>query len=340
MVHLIFILTLFFALPVLNRRISFIFFSFAILFLFMSLRYDYGNDYLEYMNIHELINLGLPAWGADDFLFYQMNKMFSNFFVLITFISLFYLIIIWKLIRDNLNLYQQSFAMFILLINPYLFLIHLSSIRQTLAICLFIIAINFAIKRKIFLYIAFVLFASSMHASAILLLPSYFIINTKQFKTKHLFVTIGFLILMLFTPIFDITTKELLTYLPKHYEIYYDQELRNSILSTLISLFFVGFIGLNLSKLKGNQIIFGKLSLVSSIISVLAYNVSMITRIGMYFDIFLIITIPQILSNISNKTYKIITLMILIFIYFMRYYSFFTNPMWESYWSYKSILGK
>lgn len=340
MVHLTFLIALLFTLPALNKKFSFIFFSFAILFLFMSLRYDYGNDYLEYMNIHELINSGLPAWGADDVLFYKMNKMFSNFFVLITLISLFYLIVIWKLIRKNLRVDQQWLSVLILLINPYLFLVHLSSLRQTLAICLFVIAVNFAIKRNIIFYIIFVFLASSMHPSAILLLPCYLFINNKHFSIKHLFITILALCVMLFTPIFDITTKELLTYLPKHYENYYIQELQNSVLSTIISMIFVVFIGFNLRKLEGNEVIFGKLSLFASVISVLAYNVSMITRIGMYFDLFLIITIPQILSRFSNKSYKICALIILIMMYSMRYYSFFSNPMWESYWSYKTILGK
>lgn len=340
MVHLIFLTTLFFTLPALNRKYSFIFFSFSILFLFMSLRYDYGNDYLGYMSIHELINAGLPAWGTDDKLFYQINKLFPNFFIFISIISLFYLIVIWRLIRTNLSINQQWISILILLINPYLFLIHLSSLRQTLAICFFVIAINFAIKRKIILYMLFIFIANGMHASAILLLPFYFIINDKKFSTKHLLITIGILLVMLFTPVFDFTTNKLLEYLPKHYENYYEQELQNSILSTLISVIFVVFIAFNLSKLKGNEVIFGKLSLIASIISVLAFKVSMISRIGMYFDLFLIITIPQILNKIPNKSYRMIILTILMLIYIMRYYSFFSNPMWESYWHYKTILGK
>jgi hypothetical protein len=340
MVHLVFLGALFCTIPELNKKYPFRFFTFAILFMFMALRYDYGNDYMNYLDNHALMNSGLSAWGADDFLFHTLNIAVPNFFVLIALISLFYLIVIWYLIKNNLKVNQYWFAILILLINPYLFLIHLSSLRQTLAICFFIFAVNFAVKRKLIPYVMFILLATGMHSSAIILLPIYFFLTEKPFNKKYLFITMTVLGILLFTPVFDITVDKLLEYLPNHYRYYYNQGLQNSIRATLISSFYLFLIAFNLGKLKGKEIIYGKLSLIATILSVLAIKVSMITRVGMYFDLFLIITIPHIFSKIEKKIYRQILFIVLIGIYLLRYYSFFTTPLWESFREYQTILGR
>lgn len=340
MVHVVFLCALFCTIPELNKKYPFRFFTFAILFLFMALRYDYGNDYMTYFNNHTLMNAGLSAWGANDFLFRVLNIAIPNFFVLIALISLFYLIVVWYLIKNNLKVNQYWFAVLLLLINPYLFLIHLSALRQTLAICLFVFAVNYAVKRKLIPYVICILLAAGMHSSAIILIPLYFFLTEKPFNKKYVFGTMFVLGLLLFTPLFDIVANKLLDYLPNHYRYYYNQGLQNSLRATLISSFYLFLIVFNLGKLKGKEIIYGKLSLISTILSLLAIKVSMITRVGMYFDLFLIITIPHIFSRIEKKIFRQILFIVLIGIYLLRYYSFFTTPLWESFREYQTILGR
>lgn len=340
MVHLVFLGALFCTIPELNKKYPFRFFTFAILFMFMALRYDYGNDYMSYLDSHTSINAGLYAWGADDTLFRILNIAIPNFFVMIALISLFYLIVVWYLIKNNLKVNQYWFAILLLLINPYLFLIHLSALRQTLALCFFVFAVNFAVKRKLIPYAICILLATGMHPSAIFLAPLYFLLTEKPFNKKYLFITMFVLGFLLFTPLFDIIANKVLDYLPNHYRFYYNQGLKNSLRATIISSFYLFLIVFNLSKLKGKEIIYGKLSLISTILSVLAIKVSMITRVGMYFDLFLIITIPQIFSRIEKKIFRQILFIVLIGIYLLRYYSFFTNPLWESFREYQTILGR
>lgn len=339
MVHIVFLSAFFCTIPELNRKYPFRFFTFILLFLFMALRYDYGNDYMAYLNIHTSMNAGLPAWGSNDFLFYTLNMAIPNFYVFIAFISLIYLIVIWYLIKNNLEVNQYWFAVLLLLINPYLFLVHLSALRQTLAICFFVFAINFAVKRKLILYVLFVLLATGMHSSAIILLPLYFLLTEKPFNKKYLFMTMGGLGVLLFTPLFDMIAIKLLEYFPR-YRHYYTEGLQNSLRSTIISSFYLFLIAFNLGKLKGKEIIYGKLSLIATFLSVLAIKVSMITRVGMYFDLFLIITIPHIFIRIEKKIYRQILFIVLIGIYLLRYYSFFTTPLWESFRKYQTILGR
>jgi hypothetical protein len=340
MVHLFFIVALLFTIPKLNKKYPFILFTYVILYVFLALRYDYGNDYMSYLNNHFLINNGITTWGSDDFLFVILNLAVPNFYVLIALISLFYIVVIGYLINSNLKVRQYWFSVLILLINPYIFLIHLSSLRQTLAICFFVIAVNFAIKRKIIPYLLFVLLASGMHSSAIILLPIYFILTDKPFNKKYQIIVIIVLGIFLTTPLFDLIANQVLDYLPSHYQYYYNQGIQNTLRATLISSFFLFLVLFNIHKLKGKEIIYGKLSLIATMVSILAFRVSMMTRIGMFFDLFLIITIPQIFCRIEKKIYRQILFIILIGIYFLRYYSFFTNPLWESFREYQTILGK
>lgn len=339
MTHIIFLIALFCTIPFFNKKYPFRIFTFVILFLFLALRYDYGNDYMGYYGIYNKINAG---GRYNDILFRYLNLIIPNFYLFIAAISLFYILTIYYLIKINLKIEKYWFAVLLLLINPYLFLIHLSSLRQTLAICFFIFAVSFVAKRKLIMYLIFIMIAVGMHASAIVLLPLYFILTESKFNKKWIFVTCAILMALIATPLFDIIAYKILEYLPSHYyTLYFEQGLKNSLRSTLISSFFFLLLIFNINKLEGKEIIYGKLSLIATIISLLGIRVSMITRIGMYFDIFLIITIPQIFVKIKTKAYKQILFIIMILIYLLRYYSFFNNPIWfEAYRTYRTILGR
>lgn len=340
MVHVVIIISLFFMMPELNKRYPFRIFSFIILFLFMALRYNYGNDYMGYYEMHTWMNLGLSTHAGNDVLFRFLNIYISNFYVLIALISLFYLVSVTFLINRNLKSTQYLFAFLLLLVNPYLFLVHLSALRQTLALCFFIFAVNFAVKRKLILYIIFVLIAAGLHSSAILLLPLYPLLNEKKIKDKHILGMILLLLVFTLTPIFDIFILKLLSYLPYYFRYYYEQGLQNSLRSTIISSFFMIFIAINFQKLRGREIIYGKLSLVASFLSILTFKLALISRVGMYFDIFYIVTIPQLFIRIESKIHRYLLFVIFTAIYLLRYYSFFINPLWESFIEYKSIFGK
>jgi len=343
MFHIILVSAVLLMIPIRNNKnLSKILRSIAfwILFLFLALRYDFGNDYQSYHLIHSSFNAGLMTWGYDDVLFRNLNLWISNFYFFIAIISLFYIIVIKFLIKCNLNVNLYWFSIFLLLINPYLFLMHLSALRQTLAICFFILAIHFAIKKKIWMYLFFIVIAIGFHGTAIILLPTYFVLNeSKVNKGWRIGLIIG-LIVMLISPFFLNVISELLIHFPSHFTSYFEQGLQNSLRATLLSSAYFFFVFMNINKLQGSEIVYGKLYLIATIILVLGFNLSMISRIGMYFDIFAIIAIPQILSRIQNKLEKKIWIFILIFIYILRYYSFFMNPMWESFIHYRTIFGR
>jgi len=338
MVHLVLLLSWLFSSKYINRKLPFYIFSYFALFAFMALRYNYGNDFRGYLEIHRSLNMGLPAWGQSDFLFYHLNLMIPNFYVFIAITSLFYIISVWFLISNNLHPDAYWFAFLILLVNPYLFLIQLSSLRQTLAICFYIFAVYFAVKRNLVLYVVFVVLASGMHASAIILLPIYFLLTRKNISIMGIILLITLLIILLSTPAFEFIITGAMQLLKLNYFHYYEEGLENSLRATILSSFYFLLVLFNMNKLKEKQIPFAKLALLSYFISILAFKLSMLTRVQMYFEIFTIIAIPMIFRSMKKGAIKTLLFAIMLTIYILRYYSFFANPLWHSFVKYQTIL--
>lgn len=334
----IFLSALFFSLPIFNnKKTPFVILSFGVLYLFLALRYGYGNDYFSYYNIHSALNEGRSAWGENDFLFRHLNLLIPNFYFMVATISFFYIITIFFLVKSNLTIKRYWFAILLLLINPYLFLNHLSSLRQTIAICFFIYAVHFATKKKLMSYIILVVIASGFHKSSLILLPLYFLFSESRINKKG-FIGIGGILIFLFvTPFFETIINRVLYYFPT-YNYYVEQGINNSLRSTLITSFFFFLIIFNINKLKGKEIIYGKLSLFSTIISLLSFKISMLSRVQMYFEVFLIIAIPLIFSKFEKKLSRLILFTLLISIYLLRYYSFFDGQyVIGAYRTYKTI---
>jgi len=338
--HVIFAVSLFFSNPSINKKYPLYFFSFLLLFIFLALRYDFGNDYMAYLFMHEKINQGITAWGSNDILYFYLNRSVPNFFVFIVFTSLIYISVIFTLIKNNLKFNYYWLSILILLIDPRLLLVHSSAMRQTLAILIFIIAIKFTFKRSFFMYSALIILATGFHSSAIILLPFYFFLTDKKINIRILMIFIVVFALFLYSPLYEPLMYQILEFFPINYINYFENYGNNSLRSTLIQSFYTLFTLFNINKLNNKEIIFGKLYLLGTLISIIAIKLSMIVRIVMYFNIFSIIAIPLMFSKINSKKYKVLLFSLMLLIYLLRYYSFFTDPMWSSFLEYRTIITK
>ena len=396
----VFLIAMLFSLPSESKRlVSFRFYkwntvavpksqliSFVIVFLFMALRYEFGNDYINYRFIHSDMHHGyISAWHQRNFLFVITNLIISNFYWLIAIISFCYLIAFHLLIRQNLKSNQYWFALLLLLINPSLFLIHLSAIRQALAIAIFILAVHLRQKKfrlfrigeeinykrnigklsliadsetfriqnqstkitfvysniiNFIIYTLLIINAAGMHTSALLLLPAYFFLNqkkvTKNFKISLCF----FIIVMIFTPVYQIVIDFGLRFFPEYsYHFLPGEGLNFGIGALVNTLFFFLLIFLNIDKLEGKELVYGKLYLIAITFTFIARVSPMITRIGMYFDVFIIVTIPIIFSKIKKGHLKNILFAFMLIIYIARLRSFFNDPIWWSFLEYRTIFN-
>ena len=164
------------------------------------LRYNVGVDHLTYLRFYE--EFSKQGWTTREtfepgFLFImkvftELNLHFFFFFAFLAAIQLFF---IYFALRKQKQLLPYI-GLFIML-GPY-FLDWMNGIRQCIAMCIFVLSIEFIQKRKFILYILTIFGASLIHKSAYILLPFYFIFfkSFSPSKTKtHLLILILCIIL-------------------------------------------------------------------------------------------------------------------------------------------------
>lgn len=333
-------------------------FSFAMLVLcvFTAVRYDYGADYRNYQRWYEDIQLSGFRLEDGDWLYNLLNYLSPSYYILVAFVGCVFVWAVYFFIRNHLSRPHRWIALFIFIVNPYLFLINLSALRQCMALVLFMIAVEYGIRRKFWVYAALIAVATMFHVTAILLLPIYFVLSTKPFRTSYvLLVFLGLFALLFVVDLERIAYLVASAFGEADYMYYITQE-SNTLRATLLSSLFFLYVLANLPRLSGKHLVYGKLYLLATVLSVLAFRLSVLTRVQMYFDIFSVVTLPQIflqvqaegririsgrnhLATIWAAVNKYVLPTLLLIIYFLRYYSFFTNPLWENYVEYQTLLS-
>lgn len=325
-------------------------FTFFILFIFAAIRYGYGNDYFAYKEGFNSIHAGYHV--IFEPLYVQINKLCPSFEFVVIISSICSILPAYYLINRYVCKKYQWISIFIFVFNPYIFLVGLSAIRQTMALSLFILAINFSKNKRILPYIICIILACLIHTSAIILLPFYFLANKKHIDKRWIFIVLlGLLFMIVYGK--DIVNSILQSFageLSLNYSYYLFEEESNSLRSIILTSITLIYIAINIPHLEGSTLMFSKLYFIGCIFGILAYHVSMLTRLQMYFDIFSIVSIPMIMCHnntqrtLKNEVGLLVNkyfLPVLIFVvYGLRYYSFFTNPLWESFYVYHTILFK
>lgn len=163
----------------------FIFFAAALFIFIMGCRDEtVGCDLVNYATRYENSSIGMSISDTTEYGYYLLERLsssvfhfnFNGFIFLMAFLSsamLFY--VVYRYSKDELV------SIFIFVI--FLFTMFMSGIRQSLAVSLCAISILFIEKRKLVPYLLIVLSAASIHNSAIIFLPVYFLWNIKLKKS-------------------------------------------------------------------------------------------------------------------------------------------------------------
>ena len=136
MVHLILAAALLIALLGWRRNKTFFVAACMVLFLFAALRYMYGSDYSSYYGHY----LNIQAGGAspyDEWGFTMLNQLAPSFEFIIALTSAVFVWSSYKLVVGELSTEYAWLGLLIFIINPYLFLMNLSAIRQCMAMVAF-----------------------------------------------------------------------------------------------------------------------------------------------------------------------------------------------------------
>ena len=342
-----------------TNQTKYLLISFVILLVFLSLRYDFGNDYMAYFEIYDDINdtswsevkdvSGIGALGETmEFGFIYLLKfftVFSDFFFFIFANSLLLCAAYFLLIKKYVSLNYAWMGVFLFVFDPNLMLVELSALRQTLAIICFLFSIQYLIKRNVVKYIICILIASSFHYSAIILLPLYFAFSPKPVLRLEPFIYIGlYLFLLLFGevllhPIEAFTN----TYLPKYLGYVTDAEKANIESGYGLILYsFVYLVLLLFAKrdTEADRVMY-RIVAIFMILTPLSLILNMLTRMTFYLEPALVVVIPQMLSITTNRLFKISFIALLIFITLVTTRSHFNSDTYkENYYNYKTIFSE
>lgn len=300
-----------------QANIAFSIISGFFLFLLMGLRhYSVGNDtgrYLQRFNgILPEINLGLfeyEEWGFYLFnvilsklkLSNQGYLMITSLVVVVSFMFFYY--------RYSKNIPLSLF----LHLTIGLFTMSMSGIRQTLAIVVSMLAFHFMKKNKFIYFFLAVIIAQSIHNTAIIFLPVYFIRNLKISQKRGVLLLGLTSLILLFrqwlVPIISLLSPD--HYLDR-YELLSDSFRVNPMIIVIAAAIPAASILLwkEVEKLDHQEyILFSNLFFLSCLnlfYNILSLNSNMLGRLSFYFIPYITILIPNIISIIGNKKFRMI----------------------------------
>lgn len=322
--------------------------SFVLIFLFLALRYNYGNDYKSYFEGFITINQFKEIDFFDKSLHFEpgwiiLCRLFKSigFFAMVASLALFTCIVYYNFIKKYVPVKYYWFATFIYVFNPLFMLTQISAMRQSLAITLFIISIDYIYKKKIILYILCIGIASLIHTSALLLLPAYLLAyyNGKINKLSIIIYFSIFIMLFVFIESLAPFINRFIGNYFSQYEVYTDPGVVGSGLGIIYSaLLLILLLSYDRFQNKKTSIIF-KIAIISFMFIPLSINIQLIGRIVMYFGTATIIAYPIILMNLKKTVYKIIFVTTLMFITTFQFFQFFYSDVWkDAFGTYQTIL--
>ena len=175
-------------------------FSFVFIGLFLAFRYDFGNDYMAYFYMHQEIQseIGLSSYYEKGWVL--LNKIFSNFYILIFFLAIINSYIYFRFINRYVPEKMWWLAVFLYVFNTNFMLVQSSTMRQTVAILIFIYSFKYILRGQLGIYLLCCFLAISFHISAIILLPIYF---CRYIKLKSFFsgMYLTLIFIFLYAPI-------------------------------------------------------------------------------------------------------------------------------------------
>ncbi len=359
--------------------------AFFIIFAFLALRYNFGNDYKGYHRQYNNINGYADAQVAAEHIVWEpgwfwLNRMFgvlgaSGFFVMIALVSAFNCFVFYLFIRRYVPPTYYWFAVFLYVFDPYLMLVHSSAMRQSLAIALFLLAIDFLCRKKIIAYFICIVIAITFHKSAAVLVPVYLLTLIKwEIKT-----TFAVAVFVLFAGLFifgDIVLINIVGVIEAYFATYEyrgGQETRTGLgvvfqtFQMAVILYFARFkhgqfedvlvaeqqensfndsqsdilpepvVTIDLQD-KQEDILF-KLGIITFMFIPLGLQLLMLSRINMYFQPAMLVVYPLVLARSRDVSFKILFFGLSAMLILFSFWFFFQSQTWrEAFGTYQTIL--
>lgn len=323
--------------------------AFFVLFAFLALRYNFGNDYAAYLAEFEEVNKQsaisfLEYGGHMEVGWVLLCKMCEpiGFFGMVGLLSAFTCGVHYWLIRAYVPKGYYWFAVFLYVFSPYVMLVQASAMRQSLAISLFMASLFFVNKKMPVRYLAFVGAASVVHTSALVVIPTY-LLSLIRLRVNYV---IGIAAIVCVSALF-ISGEVVGTFVVDfvnakfpRYAVYDSAGQVNSGLGILAQCLTLGPV-LYFERFQNRHTaLLFKLGIVSFLFVPLGVMLQLIGRLGMYFTQSLLVVFPIVASNIRNRELRVVCLALYMLSVLYSFYAFFGTDIWRrGFGTYQTILS-
>ena len=335
--------------------------AFGIITIYMAIRYDYGNDYMSYLesfyryfdyrgSLFDFNSLkDMHAHNEYGWVFLNLLFRPLGFFGLIIVLAIVENWIIYDFVKSYVPKRWYPFALFIYVFNPNILVLGSSMMRQWLAICIFIFSFRFIRDRKPIRYLICIMVAITMHSSAIILLPFYFITYLRNvnlsFKSLFWFIPLLVLWFIVSPRLFSSNLDWLLSGdEAEYYEVYTTDSSGETygILGIIAAFLYPIICITQTNKFDPKLRLLIYLFFCSIFLRPLGLVVGMVHRLGFYFMVFSIVVFPMVMEKIRKIRIEwVYVLLVIIIVPTLRdFYVFFHSKNWiDHYLNYQTIFS-
>ena len=327
-------------------RVLFALMAFTSMFLIAIFAYDSSADYRSYeTKFYSIGRTGLLEsfkWSHFEFGFiifnYIVHCIFGSYEVLLMICALVtYALICYFAVQHT----SHPFFFIYLYCTMSYFYNSINMIRQMLALAITLAGYKYIKERKLIKFLALVLLASSLHATALILIPLYFLVNIKITpKVVAVVLAAVFVAYMLFDVLLTIGVK----IYPK-YEIYlYKPEYNTGYSVTAFfvpGIFFIIilFFRKRLLALDPDNNIAVNMYMISFVLTLfIVTKFGILDRFLAYPEIYLTVCLPQIIDCVKTKEQKWIVGAAIIIIGLVMSINLFMKGYYSIY-PYRSLFG-
>ncbi len=324
------------------------------------IHYDYGNDYMAYMNDYKIDTkypfdlIGIvtdeyikePGWVLLSYLF----KPIGGFFMMGAVLNIFQNVIVYKTIKKYVEKNWWPMAVFTYLFSTCLYLLNFSMMRQGLVVCVFLWSWQWIVEKKWVKTVLVLLICVNIHKSAFFLLPFAFwgFIPMKNGKFLVLSTIVAFASLWMMSSLMSdillslVAVEEVADYVMKYGDSTEVSTFRMGYLLGLIAFFLaLRYLYLDPSKDGQERKSLVALSIISFLINPFSSVIPLISRVSYYFIAYQTIAFPIVYKYVSFRILRYGFLFIYILLILYAYWGFFKDPVWiVKYTSFKTIFSQ
>lgn len=347
----LFVVILVFLLP--NKKLG-LKFAFALITIFLAIRYQWGNDYPSYLNQFNILkgysnnifdfteNEGL--YGSVETGWIVLNRFFGaigvGFFGMVAILTVFENLCVYNLIRKHVKEKYYWVALFFLVLGSSMCM-YASMMRQYLAMCFFLIFVDLMIEKRVKLYwlwaIVIILLGTTIHRScwAVFITIPFFYLHIDFLRWRTWIYVIGIIYVIWMILGEKIVAVNLPILLENYDEFsYYQVYLENSGSSNELRLgflykyvIFVVWLVL-LPEIDREKQPFVFIILFSYFFDVLIGIAPIALRLTYYFSMLTLITWPIMFSLSKNKPVLQIVVALQMAVSLKSFFSFFNYYVW------------